>query len=375
MKATDFDKEQSARIQRLEKWLQKNEFEAAVFLKEEQEFVNGNYLYYGGGHASGEYGAIVIDSSGAKYAVAHEYSFERIRASGYYDEVLETRQSIQDLTLNIKRLSKKFSKRIAFDQSASLSFLKSMKESGVKVPDNLLREFVFNERSIKSKYEISEMVNAIDIAKRALDKTVESLKAGQALAEIATRLDLAMIEEGGIGSSFETDVRIRRGFDESEISKIRNGDLILFDFGTRIGSMYLSDVGRTYAFRAGKKVTEFMQQVCSIKREGLKKIRSGKSGNQIRADIDAVIEEHGFVSTHRPGHQIGLNVHEPYGPSLAFGDENSGDLRKGSVVTWEPGIGIPTNHLHEKRFGMAHMEDMVLVGESSKMLGNLELEY
>ena len=138
--------------------------------------------------------------------------------------------------------------------------------------------------------------------------------------------------------------------------------------------MYLSDVGRTIPFGASEKTADFLKQVCLIKHEGLRKIASGKSGAQIREEVDQVIKEHGFESTHRPGHQIGLNVHEPYGPHLNFGEENSSRLKAGNVVTWEPGIGIDPK-LPKNRFGMAHMEDMVLVGNYSRMLGDFEMQY
>ena len=121
---------------------------------------------------------------------------------------------------------------------------------------------------------------------------------------------------------------------------------------------------------------DFLSNVVSIKKAGLKKINAGTSGNSVREEIDSVIREHGYLSTHRPGHQIGLNVHEPYGPHLAYGKENAGKLRKGNLVTWEPGIGFPSEEQPEKRFGMAHMEDMVVVGDhDSRMLGSLPLEY
>jgi Xaa-Pro aminopeptidase len=142
--------------------------------------------------------------------------------------------------------------------------------------------------------------------------------------------------------------------------------------------MYPSDIGRTVPFGArSETVLDFLSNAVSIKKAGLRKINAGMSGNSVREEIDSVIQEHGYVSTHRPGHQIGLNVHEPYGPHLAYGKENASKLRKGNLVTWEPGIGFPSEEQQPKnRFGMAHMEDMVQVADrDSRMLGNFPLEY
>ncbi|HKW03895.1 MAG TPA: M24 family metallopeptidase [Nitrososphaerales archaeon] len=371
--------ERKERISRLSKWVKENEFAAAVILKEEIESLNCNYLYYGGEHLSGEYGAIIIDSTGECYVIAQEYSFERVKSSGEYSKVYETRQSNSELIYNLKRmLDSKFPKgKIAIDSGTSVAAFELARSSGIHAQSNSLREFVFQERSVKSDYEISQIEKAIKTASSGLKKTIGKLSSGLSVDELTKILNSSMIDEGALSSSFETDIRIRSGVSEKEVRTLRSGDLILFDFGARLPSMYLSDIGRTIPFGNQPKVKDFFEDVFSIKREGLKKISSGKSGNRVREEIDKVILEHGYVSTHRPGHQIGLNVHEPYGPHLNYGKENEAKLETGNVVTWEPGIGEKDIKRPINRFGLAHMEDMVLVksGGNSKMLGNLDLKY
>jgi len=374
-----FENELHSREKRLQKWLSRNEYDAAVFLKEEIELVNGDYLYYGGAKLSGEYAAIIIESSGNKSAIAHEYSFERVKDSGSFSKVYEIRQSISELFSVLRRniLPEYGKNKVAFDLgticASSLRYLKQIGNT-----DNQLGEFVFSERSIKSEYELQEMEKAIEISRKAFEKTLDGLKAGITIDDITGKLHASMIDEGGASNSFEIDIRFRRGLEETEeISKLERGDLVLFDFGTRLHSTYLSDVGRTVPFGSvGEETRDFMESVISIKKEGLKQIKAGVSGNDVRKRIDLIIGEHGFESTHRPGHQIGLNVHEPYGPHLNFGKENSVRLRKGNVVTWEPGIGFPGRKLPKNRFGMAHMEDMVYVSSSGpRVLGKLALRY
>jgi Xaa-Pro aminopeptidase len=374
----ELKQEIASRKKKLAKWLKEDDFSAAVFLKEEIEFVNGNFLYYGGSETSDEYCAIIVDSQENSYAIAHEYSFERAKKSGLYNQVFEIRQSMEQLALLLKKLvtEKLSGAKVAFDMGALTADTAALiRYAGVTVNDNSqLRNFVYDQRSIKSAYEIDEIEKAIDAASKALRKTVDSFKQGMTPEEISKTLVKHMVDNGGM-PSFETDIRIRRGMNETEIDKLERGDLVMFDFGARLHSQYLSDVGRTIMFGSSQATRDFMSQVYSIKREGLKKIRSGISGNDVRREIDALIREHGFYSTHRPGHQIGLNVHEPYGPHLAYGEENSAALKTGNVVTWEPGIGLKDDKLPKNRYGMEHMEDMVLVGETSKMLGNLELEF
>lgn len=368
--------ELDSRFTSLTRWLNENEIEYAVLSKEEMEVYSGNYLYYGGGFASGEYGAIIVDSSGERSAIAHEYSAERIRESGFYSKVYEIRQSIEELVSTLRGILKNGS--TALDASATQNTADLVRSNSINMVDNNLREFVFSQRAIKSAFEIQEMEKAIGIAKKALERTVGNFKSGMSTEQISRSLNKNLLDEGATGTSFETDVRIRRNLAEDEVQKLRGGDLVLFDFGAKLSSGYLSDVGRTIPFRSNgnQKIKDFMENVYSIKKAGLKKIVSGKTGNQVRAEIDEVISKHGFDSTHRPGHQIGLNVHEPYGPALAYGKESSGLLKDGNVVTWEPGIGLVKNRgkLNVNRFGMSHMEDMVLVGNPSKVLGNFKLE-
>jgi Xaa-Pro aminopeptidase len=368
--------ELDSRFRRLAEWLNENDLDYAVILKEEIEVQSGNYLYYGGALTSGEYGAIVVDSSGERSAIVHEYSFERVKNSGLYSRVFEIRQSIEELAATLRRLLKDSNTTI--DSSATQNATNLLRSSGINMADKNLRKFVFSQRSIKSEFEVREMERAIGIARRALESTIEDFKSGITTEDISRSLNKNILEEDGVGTSFETDVRIRRNLDEAETRKLAKGDLVLFDFGAKLSSKYLSDVGRTIPFSSGgdRKIRDFMNDVYSIKRAGLKKIVSGHTGNQVRAEIDQIIHEHGYDSTHRPGHQIGLNVHEPFGPALAYGKENSEQLQKGNVVTWEPGIGLVKNKgkMYKNRFGMAHMEDMVLVDNLSKTLGNFKLE-
>jgi Xaa-Pro aminopeptidase len=259
---------------------------------------------------------------------------------------------------------------------ASLTYdaAKLMERIGV-APDEALTRFVYGQRSRKSAYEVEEIEKAIRIGKEALHATLGRLKVGIRVGEIALLLKKALLDGGAISESFATDVKIRRGVDENEIVRLERGSLLLVDFGGRLESQYLSDMGRTIPFGPNNQIRDFLRDVYEIKRLGLRKIKSGLTGTEVRKEVDEIITGFGYASVHRPGHQIGLNVHEPYQPDLAYGEENNVPLEERSVVTWEPGVGLNDPRLGPVRFGLAHMEDMVLVGKESKMLGNVPLEF
>jgi Xaa-Pro aminopeptidase len=371
----EFPRELERRVKRLQAWLVSRQLEAAVFLKEDIELNGYNYVYYGGNLASEEYSAVIIDSSGSSSAVVQEHAFERVDSSGAFQKVAGTRQSTDQLISTVRSLTRRYREGAVLVDGATLTANSSTKiaEIGIKSDDSLTR-FAYSERSRKSGYEIGQIETAVRIGLKALRATLGKLKSGMKVGEVAVLLKKSMLDEGAVSESFATDVMIRRGVSEKGVRALERGSLLLFDFGARLQSQYLSDMGRTVPYGADAATRDFMADVYEIKRQGLKKIRAGKTGNEVRKGVDEVIEAFGYRSVHRPGHQIGLNVHEPYQPDLAYGAENGVPLREGNVVTWEPGIGLKDPKLAPVRFGLAHMEDMVLVGQDSKMLGNVPLE-
>jgi Xaa-Pro aminopeptidase len=370
-----FAQELTRRVKRLQEWLVSKQLEAAVFLKEDMELNNYNYIYYGGSLASEEYSALVVDSSGNTSAVVQEHALERVESSGAFLKAVGTRQATDQVISNVRSLTQGYRDGAVRVDGASLTANASTKMEGIGIKaDRSLTKFIYSERSQKSSYEIGQIERAVKIGLRALRTTIDQLEVGQKVNEIAVTLKKSMLDEGAVSESFATDVMIRRGVSERGVRALERGSLLLFDFGARLESQYLSDMGRTVPYQANAAARDFMADVFEIKRLGLRKIRAGRTGNEVRKGVDEVIEEFGYRSVHRPGHQIGLNVHEPYQPDLAYGEENRGALREGNVVTWEPGIGLKDSKLAPVRFGLAHMEDMVLVGQDSKMLGNVPLE-
>lgn len=150
----DSDREITKRKERLANWLTDQKFDGAVFLKEDLEFINGNFLYYGGSETSGEYCAIVVDSNGNSYAITHEYSYERVAASGMYEDVYEIRQSIDQLILTLKKVIEdklENSQRIALDLGyTTVRTFESIQKQKLLISQNSLTEFVYSERAIKS---------------------------------------------------------------------------------------------------------------------------------------------------------------------------------------------------------------------------------
>lgn len=368
-----FRAEIQARKKKLGKYLQSKGYASAVFLKETLETIPGNYYYYGGRLTSEEYSAIIIGTNGYSIAIVSEYSVEKAQNSGLYDKVYPVRQSFKELTSAVITLTKKhFEGRIVFDASTTCSYVSSSMESKGLINSISLTDFVYRQRSVKSEYEISQIEKAIEVTWNAIEDTASSIKEGMRVSDIV-KIFMKNVGEKGVTPSFPVDVRIRHGIDENEKESVAPDSFVTFDVGIRLETGYLSDLGRTLLYKPKKESLELAKTAYEIKREGLKFLRPGMKGREAKRKIDAIIEKFGFVSTHRPGHQIGLNVHEPYGPNLSEGKENERMLDSGNVVTWEPGIGLG-KYGKNKRFGIVHIEDMVLIAQNPILLGNKPFE-
>ena len=209
---------------------------AAIFLKEEIELVNFDFVYYGGALTSGEYAAIIIDSEQNSYAIVHEYSFERVNKSGLYEGVVDIRQSPDELLQHLKTLlDSKISggkrKNVAFDfGTISADILNLLRKNQIQIQDNSLKQFVYSQRSVKSRYEILEIERAMAAAKKSLAKTIDSLKEGQKLTEIAKILAKYIVDEDA-QPAFEIDIRLRRDLKEKEWDRLERGDLSCLTLG------------------------------------------------------------------------------------------------------------------------------------------------
>jgi Xaa-Pro dipeptidase len=135
--------------------------------------------------------------------------------------------------------------------------------------------------------------------------------------------------------------------------RLAKGDPVLIDCGCRVRG-YSSDITRTVSF--GPPSDEFRKVYATVDRAqmaGIEALKTGAAGEDVDRAARKVIEDAGYGKyfTHRLGHGLGMDGHEP--PYLVRG--NRKPLSTGNVETIEPGIYIPD------RFGV-RIEDDYAVG-------------
>ena len=134
--------------------------------------------------------------------------------------------------------------------------------------------------------------------------------------------------------------------------RLAEGDVVVVDLGAYCAG-YASDITRTVWLGAPPPEAEKVYAVVDeARRAGIAAVREGAETGAVDRAARDVIERAGYgpFFTHRTGHGIGLEIHEP--PYLVSGSHDR--LLAGMAHTVEPGIYLPG------RFGI-RLEDSVVV--------------
>ena len=214
-------------------------------------------------------------------------------------------------------------------------------------------------RIIKGQEEIAAMKDASRIIDGSIAKAMSQAHIGM------TELELSqlVINENVRSKAVPTFTTVQFGEStalphaESGPQTLRRGDMVLFDCGCSVTG-YNTDITRMAV--AGEPTSEqeaVYSVVLEAQQAALNRISPGLTCGDADGIARSVIEEHGYGQyfTHRLGHGVGLQVHEP--PYLVKG--NTLQLKPGMTHSVEPGIYL------EGRFGI-RIEDLVCVTETGR---------
>jgi Xaa-Pro dipeptidase len=213
-------------------------------------------------------------------------------------------------------------------------------------------------RIIKSPREIEYLRVADRITKTAYETTLSSLWEGISEEELGDKVAEAHRQQGSRGGAmvlFGLNSALPHG--SSQVRKLRVGDVLLMDGGCSVKG-YRSDVTRSMVFgepsELHRRIWEIVLQAQSA---AIEAIRPGLTCGELDSIARKVIEDAGYgpdyrFFTHRLGHGLGMDGHEP--PYLVRG--NPLVLEPGMVFTVEPGIYL------RDQWGIRH-EDVVVVTE------------
>lgn len=201
-----------------------------------------------------------------------------------------------------------------------------------------------DQRMYKDPGEVAAMRKAVEIAEAALQAALPRVKAGVTEREIASELTLQILRLGSDSEMPFTPI-VSGGPNSANPHAVpgsrplQPGDLLVIDWGAAWQG-YFSDITRTFAI--GEPEPE-MWAVAAIVQEanaaGRLAARPGVPAGAVDQAARAVIDAAGYgpYFTHRTGHGLGLESHEP--PYIRSDTQQL--LASGMAFTVEPGIYLP----------------------------------
>ncbi len=213
-------------------------------------------------------------------------------------------------------------------------------------------------RVVKEAEELARIRRAVAITHDVFDRAFAGLRPGVRDRDVSQAIARAFEREGYDGYAlvqFGPLSALPHGNPRGDA--LTNDVAVLVDGGCRVDG-YWSDVTRTRWFGADAP-SEFVRVadvVAEAQRAGIARARPGVEAQEVdRAARDVIAEAgYGAYFTHRTGHGLGLDGHEP----IYMVEGNRTPLVRGCVFTVEPGIYLPG------RFGV-RIEDDVVCGEAA----------
>lgn len=340
---------------------------------------------------------IAFAARGKKIAVLNALEFGRAQKSSGFDTVLPLEpwldkaraKSPKAGAAEVIGLLARHYKLRAFDVASDfpIALADKLRAVGLKLTPV---PALFPDREIKTPAEAAAIregnrCSAAGIAaaehllRRSKIKTGKLVLDGQPLTSerLKTAIEIACLEAGALS----TDT-IAAGGDqacdphERGHGPLRARELIVIDVFPRVTATgYHGDMTRTFLKgRASEKQHHLVAAVRTAQLAALDVIRAGVNGRHVHQQCLNTFERHGFETKrtskgsvgffHGTGHGLGLDIHET--PRVSTVDYV---LKKGSVVTVEPGLYYPG-------LGGCRIEDVVQVTDTKpKLLSSFHYDW
>ena len=225
---------------------------------------------------------------------------------------------------------------------------------------DMLRE----QRAVKLDCELDLIAKAQSITDAAFQHILGFITPERTEREVALELEFFMRKMGAESVAFDTiavsgaSSSLPHGVPQDK--KLSRGFLTM-DFGARYNG-YCSDMTRTVVIgKADSDIKKVYDTVLKAQLTALESIHEGMSCRETDIIARDIITAAGYGKCfgHSLGHGVGMYIHEF--PSLSQRADDQAVLKRGNVVTVEPGIYI------EGKYG-CRIEDMIAIGHDGNII-------
>jgi Xaa-Pro aminopeptidase len=341
-------------------------------------------LYFGGVEMHDPF--IAMSVGGMKYTAVNALEFGRVKRTSDFDAVL----SLEDC---LERARRRWPRNKPGPARVIALLASELKTGALTVPDDfpagLYRELrdlgvrieisdgaLFPERELKTPSEAAAIREGNRCSAAGIGAAERLIRAsrirngrlflrGSALTSerLKIAIEIACIEEGSVSES-----TIAAGGDQAcdphnrGTGPLRAHELIIVDVFPRVSATgFHGDMTRTFLRgRASDAQRAIVSAVRAAQLAALRTIRAGVNGTEVHRRVSETLVSRGFETRrtargsvgffHGTGHGLGLEIHEPPRMNATFDYA----LKKGSVVTVEPGLYYPG-------VGACRIEDVVQV--------------
>jgi Xaa-Pro dipeptidase len=307
--------------------------------------------------------AFVLPREGAPFLVCPSFEESNVRRRMPDIEILPWDESIEPYGLLAARVVDRFGASARVGIEPTTWFWQAEKMRAALPSARFVDGGVVLERlrALKSEHEIQCIRRAGDFAEAAAQVARLHLREGLTEIEAAE----VLIESVRIGREYHEPL-VQFGANsaiphatagERELAR---GDMVLFDLSGMVEG-YLSDITRMSCLGdATPEMKSVYDIVLEAQRAAVAAAGPGVPCEEVDRAARKVITRAGYGEffTHRTGHGLGLDIHEP--PFLVEG--NKALLEPGHVVTIEPGIYLPG------RFGVRIEDDLLVTKTGTELL-------
>jgi len=228
-------------------------------------------------------------------------------------------------------------------------------------------DLISSLRVHKDEKELFFMGKAAEIAQTAFNQSLAIIRPGISEIELAQELTIQILRAGSDNDS-EFSAIIASGPNSANPHhtpserKLQAGDALVIDWGAKYHGYYSDLTRNVHLGEPSEEYRQVYDTVLKANKAGRAAGAPGVSAGQVDQATRKVINDAGFGQwfTHRTGHGLGLEGHEPV---YIFG-ENQEKLETGMVYTIEPGIYLPG------KFGVRIEDDVVVIADGSLSLSN-----